>query len=744
MSLLHPGLLWALLLASIPILIHLLIRHRYPRLRWATMELVLAALKKNKRRMLIQTIILIALRTLIIALLVFTLARPVVPGAWTFIADERQPSVSVIVLDDSCSMAASLGTETAFQRASARVRQVLGELGEDSRAALVLAADPPRAVVSQPTRDLVFIEQELARLQPRDSAANIPAALETARTILAGQEGPNHEVLLFSDGQENAWEMGGDDILRGLRDLAEDKCSLFLFLTPRPVAENVTVTDLVPEEGVIRTGRPTTFRVHLRSFAAEESIETPVELLMDGEKVNRDVVALPPGEESVIPLSYQVPFAGPHEFEARCGADVLDRDNGTFTVRTARERIETLLIDGRPSPEAARSAGGYLRAAISPTAEDSLTEPFIQVEKKGYDRAGPVDGAQVVILAEVDTLPQETLREIREMVRRGGGLLVIAGTSVDPDEFAHTFTSGEDPLLPIETGEIVRTPEGEKPPNLELTVPLHPALEVFEEAGLRDILTRVPFPSRLSVKETGGSAAVLASFTDGSPALIEISEGEGRILFFAGSADREGGTFPLNPAYVPFFREMVLYLATAPERDRDILAGESIVWRVPGEVLAPGPGAASGEGATAGEGAATIVRPDGTTENAARYLETGPSGEGRIVFDETGRAGVYLLRTTDESGQTRTERVAVNVPPEESVLDMLSPERVEALFPDIMWQVVEPEGNVREALRRGRFGTELWPYALLLLVGLVLLEAVLARAFGPKPVDTEMLAGTVG
>ncbi|MHC4600748.1 MAG: VWA domain-containing protein, partial [Planctomycetota bacterium] len=667
------------------------------------------------------------LRTLIITALVFTLARPLVPGAWTFGAEERQRSVSVLVIDDSCSMAASLGTETAFQRACARARQILGELGEDSMVALVLAAHPPRALIPQPTRDMIFVEQELARLEARDSALDLPAALQEARAILAVQEDPNHEVLIFSDAQRNGWADHEEDIARELRALADANCSLFAFLTPPPAGDNIAVIALSPEEEIITAAAPTTFRVRLKNYASEDSVEVPVELLVDGEKVARRMATLPPDQEAVVPLRYRVPFPGRHAFEARCGVDVLNRDNHRFSVRTVYEQIPLLLVDGDPQPEVFRSAGGYLQAALAPIdPDDPMHQALLDVRRRPYDRLESISKPRVIVLAEVDTLSPQRLVEIQSAVREGVGLLVIASSAVTPDNFENLATSGDNALLQLEVAGIAKFDEDEEPVRIQLETPLHPALQIFEDAALRDILLRVPFPTHLEVTNLGGTARVLARFTDGSPALIESDYGEGRILLFTGSADRERGNFPLSPAFVPFFREMILYLAKSGEEEAEQLAGEPLTWRDPGDVAGT-----------------SIIRPDGTSESAARFFQEDPAAGQRMVYPDADVAGIYTLRATTAAGQSREDPAAANVPETESTLDMLSPSDLRAAFPKLTWIVVEPEGSVGEALRRGRFGTELWPWALLILVALIILEAVLARAFSPKPVDTELLAGTV-
>ncbi|MCH7839985.1 MAG: BatA domain-containing protein, partial [Planctomycetes bacterium] len=61
-----------------PILIHLLSRRRFKRIRWAAMDFLIDAERRNRRRIRMEDWILLALRCLAVFLLGLMLARPFV------------------------------------------------------------------------------------------------------------------------------------------------------------------------------------------------------------------------------------------------------------------------------------------------------------------------------------------------------------------------------------------------------------------------------------------------------------------------------------------------------------------------------------------------------------------------------------------------------------------------------------------------------------------------------------------
>src|SRR5689334_20235674 len=118
MSFLVPSLLWFSALASVPIIIHLLNRRRFMRVDWAPMKYLKLTIKSNRRRLRIEQFILLAVRTLAVLLLIFTVCRPVLSstglGAWL---SGRTRTSRILVIDDSLSMGYQVDRRPAFDAA---------------------------------------------------------------------------------------------------------------------------------------------------------------------------------------------------------------------------------------------------------------------------------------------------------------------------------------------------------------------------------------------------------------------------------------------------------------------------------------------------------------------------------------------------------------------------------------------------------------------------------------------------
>jgi len=70
------AMLAGVLLISSPIIIHLINRMRFKRVRWAAMEFLLASQKKNRTYVMLKQLLLLAMRMAAILAIIFIIARP--------------------------------------------------------------------------------------------------------------------------------------------------------------------------------------------------------------------------------------------------------------------------------------------------------------------------------------------------------------------------------------------------------------------------------------------------------------------------------------------------------------------------------------------------------------------------------------------------------------------------------------------------------------------------------------------
>src|SRR5947199_10769540 len=136
MTFIHGYLLGGLVLAGVPVLLHLILRQKPRRLPFPAFRFLKARQRINQRKMQLQHLLLLLLRILVLAALCLALARPRLftggPGA-----GGDRPVVAVLLFDTSPSMEYTVGGVSRLDEARRRAGELLDEMKPDSRVGVV-------------------------------------------------------------------------------------------------------------------------------------------------------------------------------------------------------------------------------------------------------------------------------------------------------------------------------------------------------------------------------------------------------------------------------------------------------------------------------------------------------------------------------------------------------------------------------------------------------------------------------
>jgi hypothetical protein len=195
MTFLNPILLAGLAAISIPIIIHLLHRRKFQKVVWAAMRFLKLSVDQNKKRMRIEDIILLALRCLLLILLALALARPALMSESNDFLGQTKVT-SVIIVDNSCSMGVTDGTQTRFEKARIAAEQALDSMPMGSAIAVFFASDIVQGAIPEPTFDFNLarrIIREVPLAVVRGNAAEI-AALAGRKAAIRGVDAAGGEA----------------------------------------------------------------------------------------------------------------------------------------------------------------------------------------------------------------------------------------------------------------------------------------------------------------------------------------------------------------------------------------------------------------------------------------------------------------------------------------------------------------------------------------------------------------------
>jgi hypothetical protein len=712
------SLLYGLAAAGVPVLIHLLNRRKYREVPWAAMRFLMAAIRKNRRRMRIEQWLLLAVRTLLVLLLVSAMAKPFLETFGTVIAGRR--THRVLVLDSSLSMGYASGETSRFDQAKALAGQLVKDSHRGDAISLILMADPPRVVIGDPTQNLTEVRKEIDELTLAHGGTNLAASLEAVGRVLELSPNDQQEVVFLTDMQRASWRPPGDagpGLKKALERLRERRTRTVVIDLGRNGGENRAVTDLRLETPVVTVGASPLIRAVVKNFGASTAGEVRVRLTADGRLGPEQTVDLPPGEDVPVVFTQPFPSAGDHLIEVSIDGDPLLLDNERRLVVPVRESVSVLLVDGFFKSEPYQAETDYLAQALAPSEESPGQPRPIRVEVVSESQLSrrELEPYDVIVLCNVAQLSPPEVKAIDDYLKQGGGVVIFGGDQVVADNYNRLLFDDGKGLLPASIGASVGdaarkaaafgfNPLGYK----------HPIVAEFQGAsdpvtsGLTQALTWQY--QKLSIPR-GSKAVVALAFDSGDPALVEVTRHRGTVIQVATSADTGWTTWPIHKSYPPIMRQMIMRAASGRIAERNIRVGQPFDQSFP---------------VSGGTAVVTVIPPRGGPPIPARLQPSG--GMSQLHFEQTELSGRYEVRVGPPLSREST--FAANPDPAESDLTRVTRADLVELSPG--WNPLVLN-NARELAQdstsvgqRGELHQSLL-YGVLILL---LVESVMAWKFG--------------
>jgi hypothetical protein len=766
---------------SIPIIIHLLNRRRFRVVTWAAMRFLLAAQRKNSRRMRLEQIILLALRCLCVLLLVLAMASvtPWAEALWHWLAPGAAQAVStsnsrthkILVIDGSFSMGLKVGDVSCFEKARALATQIVRDGSGGDGFSVVLMASPPRRIVPEPSEDGRKVATEIASLRLTHGNADLPATLNTVESLVRGSPGkfPDKEVYFLTDMQQSTWILRQPDAVAALIEKIQSKARTIFIDVGKDGVNNLAVTNLMLGEPLATTGRETPIVATLHNHgdtrqevsvrllvgrARAASADKPCELREVGEVL---VSRVQRGQQTEVAFKYKFPSPGEYVVQVQCARDSLDLDDVRSAVVTVKDSIPVMLVNGKPATEVYDRATGWLQTALNPFDEGAspaniVARPKVLTRSQFADEGlGDLLPFDCVFLCDVPRLSLGEARRLDRHVRRGGGVVITLGDQIDLGAYNEVLFRDGTGLLPARLmGRQKATPGYTYGLAIDPEADREDPLKPFRDAGARERLLEPRFQQFIQVESAPragprkvmgfipvtipGARIVKSTPPPGGPAILEwhppagkeLGAGRlrGRVILVTTTVNTDWNNWPASPSFPPLLTELLNFAAASRLREQSVQVGEPI------ELFLPG---------ASGTLDAVVHTPDGRQESVRtqsleeasvlRWTDTDISGIYRVVIGQHPREYLFAVNVPSLSEAQQLS---------ESNLARTSLEELQKVYHEWKLQVVtDPNQVVRTGSTTtgtevvlNPLGGEVAHMLLLVLLVLVLVEVVLAWQFG--------------
>jgi len=719
MAFLSPVALAGLGAVAAPVAIHLLNKFRVKVVRWGAMQFLQESLKKNQRRLQIEDLILLILRCLIVALLAFAFARPVInPGGSGAAAAAGGPTMAVLLLDQSASMGQSDGVQTRMDLAKAAANKLLDKFGQGSQAALFLVTDRVNEVIARPTENLALVRRALDVSEPGGRTSDFLSAIRLALDTLRPFSGAQKEIVIFTDGQSAAWKQ--IDEIKPLLDANPD-----VRLRVEPVGgdhgeDNLAITALVPENMVPAAGQLFGCMVEVSNFGSVPVTGVRVTLSLNEDAPCDEAVIekIDPGQKSAVRLNVRFAQAGYQTIRAAIPPDRLPVDNQRAFAVQVVDQMRAAIVEGTQAKTKQDRDGFFLANALVPVPQARRVEYYLKVDavQPSWIDEADLSRQELIALCNVGTLSANQAKKLQKYVNEGGALFVFPGANTNPVDYNNGSLKD---LLPATLGPLNDPGKKGELAAWESRGYPHPVTALWNDAKTGSLGTvRASKFYTLKPKTPDPKIAdapkplTVVRYSDSSPAIVEWTLGKGRVVLFSSSATTQWNNLPIHPNFVPLIKRLLGY-ATRRDQQGSLTLQPGAVFQqtVNAELVGR---------------EFSVVRPDSKGK---------PRLSGKVEL--VNRDAVVRYRDTETTGPYRVfisgadrpvAAFAVQMDPQESNLAVMPAERLAALDNDKSKPAVAGaetrESKPSVGIRREFWGALLWVAAL----G-ALLEMLLAHKF---------------
>lgn len=722
-----------LLLAS-PIIIHLINRMRFRRIRFAAMEFLLASQQRNRRRLLLEQLLLLLLRLLIVAAIVMLISRLILdPSQMSIFRGAR--SHHVVLLDDSLSMRDRWAETSSFTEALKIINR-LAAGGADQpntqKMTLLRLSRPEQPVFSERDVNEDFVTELSTKLDQQafpctHQALDLVAGLQAARKLLAEERGTIQHLHVISDFRERDWQ-DQKAISAAVDALTSAGVAVNLVRTVPEQHPNLAVTLLSGDLQVAAADVPLRLKVSVQNSGQQVATDVRLALFDNDEKIPVSVVfeKINPQSEVTHEVDVRLATSGRHKLRVSIDTDSLVEDNARFLAVDVPKSIPVLIIDGNPSGD----DGSYIADALAADPKSTGFAPVI--ENVEYLRRRPLDEFRAILMLNVPEIPADGLDALEKYVTAGGGLAWFVGDSLRPVHYNDAlYREGQGLFpLPLDTAprELFIDPTN---PGADLRVADHPLFKVFageENSTLTRIRIDKYFPASAEwVKDDQqrkDRVRTIASLRTNDPLALEHMFGRGHVVTVLTTASPDWNNWATDYSYVVVQLELLKYIARTDRSPETRQVSEPIQlllnpadYTDSVEILSPG---------QEGERSTRLQAAPEQRETPANGATSKPAPLRLVAtFRETDDPGIYTIRLMRQDHVSEDRLLTFNVTPRESELQLATTADVRKRLGGNNKVTIQEFGQL-EWVQGKEAGSEIRQWLLWILLFLMIAEQALA------------------
>lgn len=687
MIFLNPAVLFGILAASIPVIIHLFNLRKLKKIEFSTLAF-LKELQKNKiRKIKLKQWILLALRVLIILFIVMAFARPALQSIQIGGTTSAAKTTAVFVLDDTYSMSVVDQKGSYFNQAKEITNQIISQLQEGDEIGLVLVSNHSKE--QKLTSNFSEFIKNLDQLDLSYSSGDLNSSITKAAQLISESKNFNKEIYVISDFQKN--KITNEKIKNDLSELLNDKVRLYSFDLSDQNVFNLSVDELKINNQIFEKDKPVSFSVTITNNSKQDVSSAVVSLFMNDERAAQKSFDVATKQSVIVEIETTPKTTGFIDVIAEIETDEIEQDNKRFANLFIAEKINVGLFAENLNDLT------FVDLALQ-TAGDGKYE----IERKNVNQltTQQLSKYQTIIISANAIL--SGAEQLQSYLGNGGGIILFPSSTNDIAAYNKTlaqFNIGSSLAL------VGKLNSNDLKIKFDKTDFSHP---VFQNIFKNEDKKKYESPELNAYYKMSSTGNQIISLIDVSSFLNEIKIGKGKVFVFNSPPVLSWNDFAVKSIFAPLMNNSVAYLSTINREQNNFIAGEDAIVNLK----------------NSGSSQIKVVKPDKTEEFIK--LDQNVNSD-YLTYQNTKTVGSYKYY----SGENLIENVSINTDPTESKTEYSEQSEFDDYLKAINFSgnhtSIEKEENISQKIMQARFGSELWRYFLLVAIILALIEMTIAR-----------------
>lgn len=408
MQFLYPSFLFALAALAIPIIIHLFYFRRFKKVYFTNVRFLREVKEETSARQKLRNLLVLLMRCLAIAFLVFAFAQPFIPQDVE--VKQGENAVSIFV-DNSFSMSALSEEAPLVEKAKQRAREIINAYAVEDRFQVL-------------TNDF---DGQHQRLVSKEEALGIVDEIKVSPAVRTVSQILNRQLQALGSGKgTNKISYVISDFQKNITDLAGFKDSLLAVnLVPlQSVQEkNVSIDSAWFEAPVQMLSQPNPLIVKIKNWSNEDAENVRLSIKYDGESKPAGELSIPANSSVVDTIIVSIQKTGWHEAELTVTDYPVQFDDRYFFTYNIASVINVLVINEQaPDP--------YLDAAFKGLSFFNVTNQL----SRNLDYSSFPD-YQLIVSNGLESISSGLASELKKYIENGGNVLLFPAANANTGSY---------------------------------------------------------------------------------------------------------------------------------------------------------------------------------------------------------------------------------------------------------------------------------------------------------------------